>query len=812
MKFRYIPLIATCLLAGVASAQSEKRPNILFIAIDDLRPTLGAYGNPDVISPHMDKLAAEGRLFDRAYCQYAICGPSRASIMTGLRPSTLKIEEISTYFRNTVPDAVTLPQHFKQNGYRTEYIGKIFHPGQDDEENSWDRRIPLPGKGAYNAGAYILPESNEIVNRRREEAVAEFGKAAQLEGMGGGPAWEAADAPDNEYLDGRVADGAIKTLSEMKGDKPFFLGVGFHKPHLPFVAPKKYFDLYDPAKLKMTDTPNPPKDGPTIGIHSSFELRTRTLVPTDGPIDELTSRELLRAYYACTSFIDAQIGRIIDELETQGLRDNTIIVVWGDHGWHLGEYGIWGKATNYEVSARVPLIVWTPEMAKGGIKSDALVEFVDVYPTLCELAGLPVPKSLEGKSFAPQLADPEAPGKPAAYSQFPSPALREWAARPLSEAMRKTFFGPIITRVEAKLKEEHGERYDAELFSNHVMGYSMRTDKYRLTAWLDNRDISAEPLAIELYDHTTDPNETTNIASQQPEIVEQLMKQLFASPEGVLPAVAFESSLDHPYSDQKNSGEWVLNKTVSDEFNAPELDEEKWLIQGKNGEFKSNWIGRAPSQFSVDNVRVEDGKLILQSRWEPDFKFSNRIDKTFLGKDGKGLAHENITTAAVICKNNFKHGYMEIRCKAANASVTSSFWGTGAGSELDVFEIVGAPTRKNAGKLDQQFQTNIIDWGKGVTGERRRWRGKHILDWRPADDFHIYGCEWNEDGIKLFAGGKEIQSVTREELGAGWVLTNPIWIWVDSETFPWVGLPTEESLPADFEIDYIRVWQKAPKP
>lgn len=518
MKFILIALLIA------SSLHAAQKPNVLFIAIDDLRPELGCYGNQEVQTPNLDKLAATGLRFDRAYTQYAICGPSRACIMTGLRPDTLKIQEIDTYFRDTVPDVVTLPQHFKANGYESVYVGKVFHGKQTDDALSWSRSIRVPGgKGSE----YQLPDSLATIQKRREEAEAKYGKNAQLQGMSSGPAWEGADAPDSAYPDGRTADAAIATLRELKG-KPFFFGVGFIKPHLPFVAPKKYFDLYDPSKLTLTDTPNPPKDAPTIARHSSFELRTRTLVPTSGPIDEPTSRELLRAYYACASFVDAQIGRVLAELDALGLRENTIIVVWGDHGWHLGEYGIWGKATNYEVATRVPLIVSVPKMAAAGKGSKALVEFVDVYPTLCELAGLPLAKNLEGQSFAPLLNDPDQAWKPNAFSQFPSPALREWAARPLSPAMRGTFFGPVIAEVEARLKQEHGERYSADLFDNHVMGYSIRTDRYRYTAWLDRRSPTIEPLAEELYDHETDPTETVNIAKAHPKIAEDLLQQLRA--------------------------------------------------------------------------------------------------------------------------------------------------------------------------------------------------------------------------------------------------------------------------------------------
>ncbi|MCH5375844.1 MAG: sulfatase-like hydrolase/transferase, partial [Planctomycetes bacterium] len=284
--------------------------------MDDLRPELGCYGVTAVKSPNLDKLAREGRVFDRAYCQYAICGPSRASLLTGLRPNTLKIKDIDTFFRNTVPDCVTLPQYFRRSGYQTLYIGKVFHPRQEDDKNSWDRRIRLPGKGGEYSGEYKLPESRAIVKRRHEEAVARFGTNADIQGMNCGPAWEAADVPDSEYVDGRIADGAIAALGELKGGKPFFLGVGFHKPHLPFVAPKKYFDLYDPAEIELTEIRKPPANAPAIALHSSFELRTRTLVPINGPIDDATSRQLLRAYYACTSFVDAQIGRVLAELDS----------------------------------------------------------------------------------------------------------------------------------------------------------------------------------------------------------------------------------------------------------------------------------------------------------------------------------------------------------------------------------------------------------------------------------------------------------------------------------------------------------------
>ena len=497
---------------SVANTLGAERPNVLFIAVDDLRPELGCYGASFIKSPNLDRLAARGTRFDRAYCQYAICGPTRASLLTGLRPDTLKIEEIDTFFRNTVPDVVTLPQLFKQHGYTTTYYGKVFHPGQTDDAISWSPRPEgAPARRAIG-GEYQLPESRAIVQQRRAAAVKQFGDSVNLGGLATGPAWEAADAPDNAYIDGRTTDAAVAALRELKG-KPFFLGVGFHKPHLPFVAPKRYFDLYDPATLPLAANDRPPVGGPAIARHSSFEMRTRSGIPTSGSIDAATSRRLIHAYAACVSFVDAQIGRLLAELDALGLRENTVIVVWGDHGWHLGEYGIWGKATNYEIATRVPLIVYAPQVAPRGHATRALVEFVDVYPSLCELAGLPLPPRLAGRSFVPLLSQPELPWKPAAFSQFPSPALREWAARPLSPEMRQTFFGPLMTAVEEKLRQEHGARYDQELFERHLMGYSMRTDRYRFTTWVDRRNPEGEPFAVEVYDHERDPRESINIAA-----------------------------------------------------------------------------------------------------------------------------------------------------------------------------------------------------------------------------------------------------------------------------------------------------------
>ena len=347
--------------AGAGAAEpAAKRVNVLFLAIDDLRPELGCYGHPLAKSPNIDRLASQGVLFHRAYCQEAICSPSRASLMTGLRPDSLGVTENVTYFRDVKPDVVTLPQHFREHGYKTVFVGKIYHGSMIDKEKSWSGNptfgppyLPQPLQG------YQLPASRATIERNTEELTAKYGPEIARSGLIQGPVTECADVPDNAYQDGLTADAAVLTLRQLK-DKPFFFGVGFHKPHLPFIAPKKYWDLYDPADLELADHPFQPKDAPSIGLHASFELRTREGVPKYGQIDDKLARHLLHAYLACVSYVDAQIGKVLEELDQLGLRENTVIMLWGDHGWHLGEHGIWGKATNYEIATRVPLIVVPP--------------------------------------------------------------------------------------------------------------------------------------------------------------------------------------------------------------------------------------------------------------------------------------------------------------------------------------------------------------------------------------------------------------------------------------------------------------------
>ena len=477
-------LLPRSLLSAVATAQAKKL-NVLFIVSDDLRPELGCYGVKRALSPNIDKLAARGTLFERAYCQQAVCSPSRSSLLTGCRPDTTKIYDLETHFRSTIPDVITLPQHFKASGYDTRGFGKIYHNGLDDAP-SWSVPHWMP-----RAGQYHDPKNIQLAKERLAEAKAKA-KAATVPSTrvrGYAHAFECADVPDNAYVDGLCAEKVIETLKEVAaGDKPFFLAAGFAKPHLPFVAPKKYWDMYKRADIQLPDNPQSPLGMPPIAASGtsariSGELRTYAGIPDKGPLPDEKARELIHGYLACVSYLDAQIGRVLDELDRLGLRENTVVVLWGDHGWKLGEHGMWCKHTNFELDTRSALIVSMPHQKAAGKHTTGLVEFVDVYPTLCELAGLSLPKHLEGSSFAPLLDVAKDQWKAAAFSQYPRAAK-----------------------------------------GAKVMGYSMRTDLWRYTEW--RKVDGGEVIAVELYDHTTDPNENVNIAADK--VNAQTLSQLAA--------------------------------------------------------------------------------------------------------------------------------------------------------------------------------------------------------------------------------------------------------------------------------------------
>lgn len=453
----------TLLAATQASAAKPKaKPNVLFLVVDDLRPQLGCYGQKQMHSPNIDRLAAEGVLFERSFCMVPTCGASRASLMSGIRPTKDRFVNYMARADHDVPHATTLNTQFKNHGYYTISNGKIFHYPADNA-GGWSEPAWRPKRGIQ----YALPASQKKAKEN-----------AKKRKRGRGPAWESADVPDETYGDGLVAQKTIKDLRRLKDmDKPFFLAAGFFKPHLPFVAPKKYWDFYDRAEIRLPDNYHRPKDAPDTAIHTFGELRAYADIPAKGPVSDEAALNLIHGYYACVSYTDAQIGKVLDELDRLGLRDNTIVIFWADHGWNLGEHTLWCKHCTFETSMQAPLLVRAPGI-EGGRRTAGLTEFIDIYPSLCELAGLPLPEHLEGRSFLPLLKEPNATRKPQAIG-----------------------------------------RYRA--------GDTIRTDRYRFSEFTDKKGQVAGRM---LYDHLNDPGENVNVAElpENRQLVKQLTEQLHA--------------------------------------------------------------------------------------------------------------------------------------------------------------------------------------------------------------------------------------------------------------------------------------------
>jgi iduronate 2-sulfatase len=492
--FRVCSTIWAALLhLGPALAEAATPPNVLFISADDMRFELGAHGAPWVQTPHLDRLAAQGAILLQAHCQYPQCAPSRASVFTGRRPDTTRVYDVFAHFRPALPDVVTLPQLFKQHGYSARAFGKVYHTNLDDAA-SWsvpheEPQLP-PIHYANAATAARIAEKVAAAARMPGLTPRQRAQAAY------GPAWEAEDLPDSAYHDGQVTDRAIAALGEYaRQNAPFFLAVGYRKPHLPFVAPKRYWDLYDPAQLPLAVNPGFPDGAPPCGPVDGGEFRAYENMPAyPTPMPDAEARRLKHGYYACVSFVDAQVGRLVAELDRLGLANNTLVVFWSDHGFHLGEQAHWGKWSPYEWDTRSPLLLCGPGVP-AGVATPALIEFVDIYPTVAELAGLPAPQGLEGVSFAPLLRDPGRPWKSAVFSQV----LR---------------FRP----------------------EGNLMAVTMRTERHRLTRWTDESD-RARVHFIELYDRTTNPDEMRNIADDPAHaaVLAELLRQFDAGWRGALP-------------------------------------------------------------------------------------------------------------------------------------------------------------------------------------------------------------------------------------------------------------------------------------
>ncbi|MCX6327474.1 MAG: sulfatase [Bacteroidia bacterium] len=497
------------LTIGPLAAQ-DKKMNILFIAVDDLKPILGCYGDKLVKTPNIDRLAKRGTIFMQNYCQQAVSGPTRASLMTGMRPDHTGVWDLKTLMRDVNPGILSLPQFFVSQGYSTQGIGKVYDPrcvDKDLDGPSWsvpyyrnsDKYISkITGKPEGN---YQLSETKELFRKYRAEGQAKGLKGTELTDYIAKlikPSVECADVPDNAYNDGANALNAKEILTQLsKENKPFFFAVGFSKPHLPFVAPKKYWDMYKRDEMPLPPFQQQAKNSPGLAYHNAAELYAYSDIPPissfsdqkvglDMPVEK--QKELIHGYYAATSYTDAQVGILLNTLDSLGLTENTIIVLWGDHGWHLGDHNLWCKHTNFEQATKAPLLISAPWIKPS--KTNSPSEFIDIFPTLCDLAGVNVPAHLDGKSLVPVMKDPEKSVKEFSVSQYP--------------------------RTSNVLDSERLGWSDGQ-----YMGYSIRTARYRYTLWMKNSFRSTSPFnkelieAGELYDYNKDPNETINVAGEK---------------------------------------------------------------------------------------------------------------------------------------------------------------------------------------------------------------------------------------------------------------------------------------------------------
>lgn len=467
-------LLSSLPMVPAHSSVAASRPNVLFIMADDFRAELASYGSP-ALTPNLDRLARRSLQFEHCYAQQAVCNPSRSSMLTGLRPDSIGLYNNGTHFRELRPDVTTLPLWLKEHGYTTRCVGKIFHNWHTKEKG--DRR------------SWSAPEFLHYENHGNDKPQVQ-GEAPP--NLATAPKCDCRDVPDEAYFDGRVAAEAVRVLGEVK-DQPFFLAVGFWKPHAPFNAPKKYWDLYDRAKLPPLD-PRRPEGAPEVAFHDSREL-----LGTGASRIEVTpeiAAEWRHGYFANISYLDAQLGKVLDALEASGVADRTIITFVGDHGYHIGEHTLWGKTSNFELDARVPCFISAPATASHGRKTESLAELLDLFPTIVDLCGLPKPEGIEGSSLVPVLNDPSQSVKPAAFTQHPRPAYfdREPSKQPTS------------------------------------MGVSVRTASVRYTEWRDW--VTGKVIARELYDGASEPIELRNavddpqFAKAQAE-AEQLLRRQF---------------------------------------------------------------------------------------------------------------------------------------------------------------------------------------------------------------------------------------------------------------------------------------------
>jgi len=555
LPFKY--LLFLTLISTVLSTQSQEieKPNILFISIDDLKPSIGSFGDEFAVTPNIDELSKEATIFLNNHNQLAICAASRVSFLTGLRPDNTKVWDLKTKMRDVNPDVLTLPEHFKNNGYETIGIGKIYDPRAVDsgrDRRSWSTPFITQNQLKFSDG-YSFPsggfyqgkENREIRSKFRQEGIEKgVSNLNKYESDRFKPPYENADVPDGAYMDGAIANRAVELLDQMDSSKPFFLAVGFLRPHLPFNAPTKYWNMYNEDEIQLAEFRTKSKNPVDIAYKGGWEINTykapgiEYIENEEGLLilpDDI-QRKLIHGYYAATSYIDAQIGKLVAKLKEKGLDKNTIIVLWGDHGFHLGDHSQWTKHTNFEQSTRSPLLIKDPRIKKT-ISVNSPTEFIDVFPTLCDLAELEIPDVLDGISLKPHILGEQTTSKIFAVSQYP----------------------------------RHG----------NIMGYSFRSKTRRYTVWVKNKK-STEPIEIrdiyaeELYDYVNDPLETDNIINYpeseriknayRSQAFNFFISQIVNEPEPIIEEVNTEYKKPAPNNKWANERSKVISRYIASEM------------------------------------------------------------------------------------------------------------------------------------------------------------------------------------------------------------------------------------------------------
>ena len=773
-------LIATFLAVLLANAApADERPNILLILTDDQGyADVGFNGGRDVRTPNLDELAANGMTFTQAYVPHPFCGPSRAGLMTGRYPhkigaqfnlpsegSNLGVPRTEVFISKVLQDA----------GYFTGAIGK-WHLGEAPEfhpnERGFDTFYGFLG-GGHN---YYPEQFTQAYN-------------AQL-AAGNTHIWEylrplehnGAEVEETEYVtDGLSREAVNFVLEAADREEPFFLYLAYNAPHTPLEAKDDDLALF-------------------MGIED----------------------ENRRTYAAMVYAVDRGVGDVVDALRDTGQLDSTLIVFLSDNGGRLDRGGNnfplrEGKGTVHEGGYRSPMFMHWPERLSAGATFEHPVLALDFYPTFAGLADavIPADRTLDGRDIWQDIVSGQDPHDGEFlyvlrhHKGFSDAAVRRdhWKAVKTGSQPWKLF----------NIEEDIGEHRDLSAQNPAVLANMVR--EMERWSW-DNAEpgwfhISQE--GVEWREHAMPRfHETFAVggatAQRDPDARREppaaaTTQAAAATP----PAIAQRGTMTSgvlPLSDPNNSGGWILNERFSDEFEGAELDRDKWIVQGEGGRYYT-WRGRAPAQFAPHNVLVEDGMLKLRSQWEPDFDFHPEPHNGFTYGEYEGEPMP-VTAAAVISRDRFMHGYMEVRTRAADAAVTSAFWAIGHQSEIDVYEQLGRPKRQGNIR-DNYYMFSIYDWRPPVVRPNKVWTHTHELPFRVADEFHVYGCEWDDEVLRFYLDGELVREVTREEVGERWTLTNPMELWFDKEIFEWLGVPHEEELPADYEIDYVRVWQK-PQP